>query len=193
MTSNSKNVSVLAAVLLLCGGPTFWYLQQHGWDEDSLGVTLRLTARTALLIYLFIFVARPSRQLTSSDTSQWLVSNRRYLGISFAAVMIVHLYLLVTLNGVQLLNFGVVVYAFILLLLVTSFNKPAAALGPKRWKILHTTGLYVIGIALAQTQFRRIAPGADATVHILMSALIVIAIGIRIAAWWQRRSQTATA
>ncbi|MDH3440103.1 MAG: hypothetical protein OEM63_05090 [Gammaproteobacteria bacterium] len=187
MTSNTKNVTVLTSVLLLCGMPVAWYLNQHAWHEDSLNETLRLTARSALLIYLLIFIARPLRQLTANSLSRWLVANRRYLGISFAAVMIAHLYLLVTLNGVQLLNSGVLVYLLILLMLLTSFDRPTAALGPKRWKILHKTGLYVIGIALAQAQFTRIAQGVGEPVHYLLAALILIAIGIRMAAWRKQR------
>lgn len=192
MTSNARNFTALSSVLLLSGVPTYWYLNQHGWSEDSLGVTLRLTARAALLIFMLIFVARPLRQLSVNALSRWLVTNRRLLGISFAAVMIVHLYLLITLNGVQLLNFGVIVYLLIVLMLITSFNKPTAALGPKRWKMLHKTGLYVIGIALAQTQFTRIARGADEPIHYALAVLVLIAIGIRIAAWRKSRSKTAT-
>lgn len=188
MTSNTRNFTVLLSVLALCAIPAYWYLGQHAWSEDSLGVTLRLTARAALLIYLLIFVARPLRRLFANDLSKWLVTNRRYLGIAFAAVMIAHLYLLITLNGVQLLNFGVVVYLLILLLLITSFNQPAAALGSGRWRILHRTGLYVIGFALAQTQFTRIARGVDDPVHYVLAALVIIAVGIRVAAWMKNRS-----
>lgn len=188
MTSNTRNVAVLASVLLICAIPIAWYIDLHGLNEDSLGVTLRLTARTALLIYLLVFIARPLRQLTANSLSRWLLTNRRYLGISFAAVMIAHLYLLVTLNGIQLLNAGVLVYLLILLMLVTSFNRPTAALGPRRWQILHKTGLYVIGIALAQAQFTRIVTGVAEPVHYILAALILVATGIRVAAWRQQRS-----
>ena len=80
------------------------------------------------------------------------------------------------------------VYVFIYLMLVTSFNKPAALLGPKRWKILHKTGLYVIGIALAQAQFTRIASGVAEPVHYVLAVLVLLAIGIRITAWYKQRS-----
>ena len=187
MTSNLKNVTVFGTVLAAYSLPTWFYLQQHGWSEDSLGVTLRVSARLALLIYLVIFVARPLRDLAVNSLSKSLLRNRRLIGISFAAIMTAHLYLLITLNGFPAANAGMIVYSFIFLMLITSFNRPTAMLGPKRWRILHKTGLYVIGIALAQAQFTRILMGVGEPVHYALAALILIAIGIRLAAWHQKR------
>lgn len=192
MTSNSKNITVFSIALVAFSLPAWLYLEQHAWSEDSLGVTLRISARLSLLIYLLVFITRPLRNLSVTVISSALTRNRRLLGIAFAAVMTAHLYLLITLNGLPAAYFGMIVYSFIYLMLITSFNKPTAALGPKRWKILHKTGLYVIGIALAQAQFTRIIRGVGEPVHYILAALVLIAIGIRIAAWQKRRNNTAT-
>ena len=188
MTSNQKNFAVFGAALAAFSVPAWIYLQQHGWSDDSLGVTLRSSARIALLIYLLVFIARPLRDLSASNPSRALLKNRRFLGISFAAIMTAHLYLLITLNGPVVDHLGVVIYSFIYLMLITSFNKPTAALGPKWWKVLHKTGLYVIGIALAQAQFARILSGVGEPVHFLLAGLILIAIGLRVAAWNKKRA-----
>lgn len=188
MTSNQKNVVVFSIVFAAFSLPAWLYLEQHAWNEDSLGQTLRIGARLALLIYLAIFIARPLRDLTANAVSTGLVRNRRLLGIAFTAIMTAHLYLLITLNGLPAANAGMIVYAFIYLMLITSFNKPAAALGPKHWKILHKAGLYVIGIALAQAQFKRLSPDADEAIHYVLAALILVAIGIRFAAWRRKRT-----
>ena len=188
MTSNRKNFAVFATVFLLFSFPTIYYLGQHGWDEESLGATLRISARIALLIYLMVFIARPLRDLGINPVGQYLLKNRRLIGIAFAAIMTAHLALLIELNGLPAAYLGIIVYSFIYLMLITSFNKPAAALGPKRWKILHKTGLYVIGIALAQAQFTRIYRGVDEPVHYVLAALVLIAIGLRVAAWQKNRS-----
>ncbi len=188
MTHYQKNVAVFSLALLAFSLPTWLYLQQNAWDEESLGATLRLGARLSLLIYLLIFVARPMRTLAANMFSQLMLKNRRSLGIAFAAIMTAHLYLLITLNGLPAAYLGMLVYVFIYLMLVTSFNKPAALLGPKRWKILHKTGLYVIGIALAQVQFTRIAGGVAEPVHYVLAGLVLLAIGIRITAWYKQRS-----
>jgi sulfoxide reductase heme-binding subunit YedZ len=189
MTSFGKNVTVFGIAFLLFALPTAYYLQQHGVDEGSLGVILRISARLALLIYLLVFIARPLRDLSVNPLSRNLLRNRRLIGIAFAAIMMAHLILLIARNGFPADIFGMIVYLFIVLMLITSFNKPTAALGPKRWKLLHRTGLYVIGIALAQAQFRRVLQGQDNPVHLILSALILIAIGIRVAAWIKHRKQ----
>jgi len=190
MTSNQKNVTVFGIVLAAVSIPAWFYLQPNDWSEESLGVTLRISARLALLIYLLVFIARPLRGLSVNAMSTGLIRNRRLIGIAFAAVMTAHLYLLITLNGLPAALLGIVAYSFIYLMLITSFNKPTAALGPKRWKILHKTGLYVIGIGLAQAQFTRNARGVGERVHYILAALILVAIGIRIAAWRKQRATT---
>ena len=188
MTSNQKNLAVFGAALAAFSLPAWLYLRQNGWTEDSLGVTLRSSARIALLIYLLVFIARPIRDLWAGKLSVALVRNRRFFGISFAAIMTAHLYLLITLNGLVVDHLGIVIYSFIYLMLITSFNKPTAALGPKRWQILHKTGLYLIGIALAQAQFARILSGAGEPVHFVLAGLILVAIGLRVAAWNKKRT-----
>ncbi len=187
MSSNRKNLTVFSAVFLLFSFPAGFYLGQYGWDDDSLDATLRISARLALLIYLLIFIARPLRELRVNMLGRQLVKNRRLMGIAFAAIMTAHLVLLIARNGLPAEFFGMLIYALIYLMLITSFNKPAAVLGPRRWRILHKTGLYAIGIALAQAQFTRILRGVGEPVHYVLGALVVIAIGVRVAAWLKKR------
>jgi len=187
-----RNLTVLLSTLLVTGLPALLYVQQAALEEESFGVVLRATARIALLIYLLIFVARPLRQLAPHGPGSLLLRNRRSLGIAFAAVMSVHLVFLIWLNGIELALAGMAVYALIYLMLITSFNGPAAALGPRRWKWLHKTGLYVIGIGLAQAQFGRIARGVGEPEHYVLALLILAAIGIRVTAWWNTRRTAAS-
>ena len=189
MTSNRRNVAVFSAAFLLYSIPTFFYLQQHGWDEASLGESLRISARLSLLIFLLIFVARPLRDLTMSPLSRTLVRNRRFLGIAFAAIMTAHLFLIFARHGFPAAYQGIVVYLFIYLMLITSFDTPTASIGPRRWKVLHKTGLYVVGIAITQGQFVRIWRGVAEPVHYFLAALILVAVAIRVAAWMKRRGQ----
>lgn len=51
------------------------------------------------------------------------------------------------LNGV----FGGTAYALMYLMLITSFDAPARAIGPKAWRILHKTGLYFLGLIFVAT------------------------------------------
>jgi DMSO/TMAO reductase YedYZ heme-binding membrane subunit len=183
-----KNIIVFGLVFLVLGASTYACLQQADFSEESFRLMLRYTARIALLIYLVIFIARPLRQLSISATSKWLLKNRRYLGISFAAVMTVHLIYLVWLNGVQPVFAGMAAFALIYLMLVTSFDKPAAMLGPRRWRMLHKVGIYAIGFGFASTVFRRLQDTGADPVHLSMAALMLVAIGVRITAFAKTRS-----
>ena len=182
-----RNLIVYFGAVLVTGIAALLYAGQTTFDEESLHVVLRVSARLALLIYLLVFVARPLRQLSTGAAGKALLRNRRSIGIAFAAVMSVHLAFLLWANWPDVAAPGMVVYALIFLMLVTSFDGPTRALGPRRWKWLHKTGLYVIGIGLAQAQFGRILSGVGRPVHYVLAALFLLAIGIRVAAWRKTR------
>lgn len=182
-----RNLAVFFGTMLALGLASLLYARQSAFDESSLHAVLRATARLALLIYLLVFVARPLRQLSVSAVSRALLGNRRSLGIAFAAVMSVHLVFLLWANWPVEAEPGMLIYVLIFLMLITSFDGPTRALGPRRWRWLHKTGLYVIGIGFAQAQFGRILAGVSEPVHYLLAMLMLIAIGIRVAAWLKTR------
>ena len=187
-----KNVQVFAFVFLALSLPAAFYLNRYGYTEDTMGPWLRFTARLALLIYLLIFVARPLQQLRPGALSRWLVRNRRYIGITFASVMSVHLVLLITLNGLVLDIPGILAFTLIFAMLVTSFDKPTAALGPKRWRLLHKTGLYFIGIIFTVTVVTGLNENRGELLHAVLAALLLAAMGVRIAAWLKGRRRVTT-
>ena len=168
--------------------PAFFYVHQHSYEEGAFNHVLRLSARIAILAYLTIFIARPLRQLTGSAISKLLLTYRRQIGVAFAAIMAAHLLYLMWKNGFVFPIFGAAIYALIFLLLITSFDGPTRALGPGRWRILHKTGLYAIGIALAQAQFGRILRGVGEPVHYGLAFLFIAAFAVRVLAWHQRRA-----
>lgn len=97
MTSTKKNLSVLFGVFVPTALACFLYLNAGGHTDDNLNTLLRWTARMSFVIYLVIFVARPLRQLLANGTTNWLLKERRSLGISFAAMHSVHLALIACL------------------------------------------------------------------------------------------------
>ena len=127
-----RNLFVFAAALGIVGIPSLFYLNRSGFDEDAFGVVLRTSARFAILIYLLIFSARPLHQLVTSGSTRSLLTNRRYIGIALAGVMMAHLIFLLWFNGLVTPVPGMIIYALLIAMLITSFNGPRAALGPKR-------------------------------------------------------------
>ena len=82
-----------------------------------------------------------------------MLRNRRLVGVAFAGVMTVHLGLLAYRFGSQpdldhpllKLLFGGAAYGLFYLMLITSFDAPKKAVGPRAWKILHRAGLIWAG------------------------------------------------
>lgn len=183
-------VIVFLVAALLCGGLAFAYLQMHGTTEESLGLTLRLSAWAGLLIYLMIFVSRPLLQLGGGKIAKALVDNRRLIGVTFAAVMIVHLVLLLMLNGFVPNLPGGGAYLFILLMLLTSFDRAVVALGPRRWKILHKIGLYWIGAIFVATIVGALVAQPDSNLHIGFATLFLAAIAVRVTAFIKVRQRS---
>ena len=189
----AKNLSVFAFTALLVGGPSLWALQQAGFTEESFNGILRTSARIALLIYLVIFVTRPVHQLVTAAWSRALLRNRRLVGIAFASVMTVHLVFLVWLNGIQLAIPGMVAFAFVYLMFVTSFDGPAGALGARRWRLLHRAGIYYIGVIFSVTVVTGLMASPGEPVYVALAVLMLSAIGVRVAAFLRRRRAAAGA
>jgi len=134
-------------------------LLAFGMSEESLRLTLRETARISTLIFILIFIASPVHKLMKNNLSRWLMVNRRYLGISFGISHIIHLGLILFLmlaysNGellkiasVTTYTVGGIGYALIFAMLATSNNRSVKYLGHKRWKTLHTFGMYYLLLA----------------------------------------------
>ena len=152
-----KNVNLLVgstiAFSMAVFGITF---SIFGLNEESLRLSLRGTARISLAIFFLVFIASSFHQLSRSRISKWLMINRRYLGISFGVSHLIHLVLIVWLiysysNG-NLLSIapldsyiiGGIGYVFIIAMLITSNNQSIKRLGRKRWKMLHTSGMYYL-------------------------------------------------
>ena len=171
------------------------YLENAGADDAHLVSLLTLTARIAFMIYLLIFVARPLRQLMPNDLTKWLLSERRSLGIAFAAVHTVHLGLIFTRHDIESLldrpligtAVGATAYLLMYLMLLTSFDAPARRLGPKNWRRLHKTGLYFIGFVFFATLLPEPGQAVYTFDRAWLYALTGIAVFIRLTAWFAAR------
>ena len=186
--STRRNLLVFAAAIVITGLPSLLFLNRSGFDEESFGVVLRASARVALLIYLVIFATRPLRQLVPSGFTRSLQTNRRFIGIALAGVMTAHLVFLIWLNGPVTPIPGMFVYSLLYLMFITTFDKPRAALGPRRWKYLHRTGLYVLGIAFAQTVAAGLRETPTDPIYLVLAILFLTAIFLRVAAFFKTRS-----
>ena len=116
------------------------------------------------------------------------------LGVAFAGIHFAHLGLIVYRDR-QVADFtfrilenalGGLMYLFIFLMFVTSFDAPARWLGVRNWRILHRLGLYAVLVAFLQT----IVPDSREQVFSIngvLTLLAALAIVIRLTVFLANR------
>jgi sulfoxide reductase heme-binding subunit YedZ len=175
-------------LLVMCG----LLLALEGSGEQGLRVVIRATARTSVAFFSAAFGASALRRFRSGPATAWLLANRRYLGVSFAVSHLLHLAAIVALvravpearpNSVTLVAGGLG-YLFVVLMAATSFDRTAAWLGPRRWRLLHLTGGWYLWLIF----FQSYAPRAvQSPAYLPLAALLVAVAALRGAAAVRRR------
>jgi sulfoxide reductase heme-binding subunit YedZ len=183
----AASIASLALALVLAGGAS----------GDTLTAAIRLTARTSFALFCTAFTASAVHRLWPGRFTRWQLRNRRYLGLGFAASHAIHAAAIIAFAVLEPAAFhghtremnpipGLIGYALLLVMTVTSFDRTAAWLGRRTWSALHTVGaLYLWGTFLTAFATRaRHTPG-----YWLPVALAVAAMVLRIAGWAARRAQ----
>ena len=121
---------------------------------EAIRALIQLSVRCAVPWLFLAFAASSLHQVFPSLLSHWLLSNRKIIGLNFAAAMGWQLFFIVWLMGMHTQYFvedlfvlsttieGLVAYTFLLLMVLTSFKFGRSLLNPKQWKTLHKTGMY---------------------------------------------------
>ncbi len=189
------NLTILISLGLL--GLTAAQIAVWGTDEEGIRVVVRSTARSSVVLFALAFSASALRSLLHTDTTAWILANRRYLGVSYAASHVLHAAALValfdasdefagSLDLVTLLGGGLA-YVFTLAMAATSSDRAVRALGRTSWRRLHLIGGWYIWIIFAQSYL----PRAAMDVAYLPAGLIVLAVPVlRITARARRRARS---
>ena len=138
-----------------------------GYGEEGIRVWVRSTARSSVVLFALAFTASSLRSLWRSDVSRWLLTNRRYLGVSYAVSHFLHAIALVallaassefaeSLEPITLVGGGLA-YLFTAAMALTSSDAAVAALGRRSWRRLHLVGGWTIWIIFAQIYLPRAA------------------------------------
>jgi hypothetical protein len=167
-------------------------------DVEGLRLVIRSTARTSLILFAMAFAASALVELAPSGFTRWQRRNRRYLGVSFAVSHGIHLVALIALaqtdaelfwaltNPANIVLAGAA-YVLLAAMTATSFDRTAAWLGPRKWRLLHLVGGWYIWISFAVAVGKRLPQGP---IYWAMMAL-VLAVGIVRLVAMSRRSRRA--
>ena len=128
-------------------------LAVQGVHEAGLRAVVRTSAQTSFVLFTAAFSASALYAMWPGPSTRWLLRNRRYVGVSFAVSHFIHLIAIIaaarelgdrfTLAPATVVGGGLA-YVFIAAMTATSFDRPAAWLGPRAWRRLHTVGGYYI-------------------------------------------------
>ena len=151
------------AVLLFATSTMLWHTEL----VDALRSAIRVTARTSFVLFLLTFLASSLVILLPNQSTKALLRERRFLGLSFAFSHLVHGILILMYAQMFPETFwngrtatanipGSVGYLFILLLTITSFPVMVRLLGSSLWKLLHSTGTWVIAAIFCLSFYKRI-------------------------------------
>lgn len=168
-----------------------------GFSVDAIRTAIRATARTSLLLFLPTFIASALVAFWPGRKTRWLLRNRRYIGVGFAASHGLHAIVIIafairdpalfsSMTSIGTLVSGGSAYLFILLMAATSFDRAVAWLGARNWRILHWCGAWYIALSFIITNAKRTP---DMPLYWLPVALVLLAIALRIAGWWRRRGK----
>ncbi len=155
-----KLITILSLLLYL---GIFYF---HGFHESTNRLMIRLTARTSAVFFIIAFSANAFHQWQRNSFSWWVFMNRKFFGISFAILHLVHLFFLLLLQkkfhpvfemaAISSLAGGGLAYLFLILMLLTSFPFFSKMISKKNWKRLHTFGSYWIWLIFMISYTKRV-------------------------------------
>lgn len=165
---------------------------------DQWQLASRYTAQVSFPLFMVTFIASSLVRLFPSKTTVALMRQRRWWGLGFAACFFLHLAALLIYNGLRdnlppvgLLDQGVIAYAVLLAMVLTSTDAARRTLG-RWWRVLHRTGMwgffFVFVVAFYVEAFVRGEVPEFAPLSEPYTLPGIIALGLRIAAWAKVRT-----
>lgn len=159
-----------------------------GWNEETNRLLIRLTARTSAFFFILAFAGNAFHKWQKKSFSWWVFINRKFFGITFAILHLIHLFLIILLQkyfhpvfemaASSSLISGGLAYLFLVLMLMTSFSFFAKMISKTSWKRLHTVGGYWIWLIFMISYLKRV----DAEIEFL-PMIILFSSGLILRFW----------
>ncbi len=167
-----------------------------GVSVETIRRTVRLTAQMSLVLFCTAFGAAALARLWPGELTFTLRRNRRQIGLAFAVSHACHAVALAAfarISPVQfheqadiaMFVFGGLAYLFIIAMAATSFDRTAALIGPRAWRLLHLVGGYDIWTTFLIAESKRGLHSAAYWPEIL---LLLAVFGLRMVAMHGRRT-----
>ena len=182
-------------LIILC----IWIAGMRQFEVEGVRMVIRFTARSSLALFCLAFSAAALARLRANPWTRWQRRNRRYLGLGFAVSHAPHA---IAIGAFAVMDrtgfaeattiasyiFGGIGYAFIAAMAATSFDRTAALLGPRRWRILHVSGGYYLLFQFMVSFGKRIP---DMPLYSLFLIPLLAVLALRLAAMTARGERIA--
>lgn len=163
-------------------------------EKETVSVLIRSTAKLSFILFMFAFVASSLHYYSKNTFTNWLVANRRYIGVAFAISHYIHLAMLILMTihinfnvfedrGLFKTAFGATAYAFITLMTITSFDQTRNLFGANNWKRIHTIGSYLLWVIFAKSYILEMTN----PIRILFAIVAVVVLLLRISVLFKRK------
>ncbi len=194
--------ATLISSLATVAGPLMLFgVSEQGWQ-----LAARYTVRVSFPLFLMAYLAGPLMVLWRSNVSRWLIRNRRYLGLNFAIAHMIHLGALTSyfvflqvMPDAQVVIGGGLAYVLIFAMAATSNDWSVNKLGAN-WQRLHTVGQHYVWFIFLITYMGRFSGGEAGdtnenmfVVAVVGSSLVLVALLIRLSAFWMTRRRASLA
>jgi len=166
----------------------------QGITEEATRFNIRLSARISFIFFCAAFAASSLQYSIKGPFTFWLLMNRKFIGVTFAIIHLIHLGLLFLLQvkfhpvfefaATSSLLAGGGAYVFIVLMLVSSFDSVKNRMNTKTWKFTHTIGIYWIAVVFLSTYGKRVI---DELEFLPLFILLVIGFLLRFAKFLKKR------
>ena len=181
------NLTKILSLLLVVNVIITFYLFDIE-NKETISVLIRSTAQFSFVLFMLAFSASSLYYFWKNGFTKWLLTNRRYIGVSFAVSHYLHLLALLMMTFYSSFNVfedrglfatigGGIAYAFITIMTITSFDSTRNLLSRKNWKRVHTIGSYFIWIIFAKSYLPEIATIPKAAIF---SVILIVVILLRI-------------
>ena len=171
---------------------------------EGVSSMISLSVRCAIPWLYLAFAASSIQILFPGPVSLWLLHNRKIFGLCFAAAMAWQALFIVWLTTVHRDYYveevyvlrdvieGVIGYAFLIAMTLTSFRFGRKRLKPNQWKVLHKVGIYSLWIYAFSVYWWALFYYPDpGGIDYLYYCSGFLAWGLRSAAWRKKRLQGA--
>lgn len=177
-------------------------LTGYGLSIEGAQAATRYTARLSFLIFALVFSISAWHHFWRNELSATLLANRRRLGLTFAYAHFVHLAcvgIYVGLSGARpqplRLAGGVMAYLLLTATVATSNDTAVRKLGHRRWKQLHTVGLYYLWFVFFMTYFPRLqgklpGVGGGFVDFVVFFSVLLAIMGLRLTATFYHKTAT---